>query len=73
MADPVPPIPRNRINCSNDWETPASALDSATMLKPIQSTLRSPILFTNQPLGAALIKRIKAKTLMTELAANAET
>ena len=73
MADPVPPIPRNKINCSKDWETPARALETATILRPIQSTLRSPILLTNQPLGAALTKRISAKTLITELAANAET
>ena len=43
------------------------------MLSPIQSTVRSPILFTSQPLGAALRKRISAKTLITELAAKFDT
>ena len=73
IAEPVPPMPRRTISCSKVWEKPASALEIATMLRPIHNTLRSPNLFTNQPLGAALIKRINAKTLITELAANAET
>ena len=73
IAEPVPPMPRRKISCSKVWENPAKALESETILSPIQRTLRSPNLLTNQPLGAALTNRIKAKTLITELAAKAET
>jgi hypothetical protein len=73
IAEPVPPRPLRKISCSKVWENPASALDVATMLSPIHKTLLSPNLLTNQPLGVALTNRIKAKMLITELAANADT
>jgi hypothetical protein len=73
MADPVPPIPRKTISWSKDWAKPANALEIETILSPTQSTVRSPILLTSQPLGAALRNRINAKTLITELAAKFDT
>lgn len=58
---------------SKDCAKAAARLDAATIPRPVASTRRSPMRFTNAPACAEAINRTKAKALTTAPARNADT
>ena len=73
IDEPIPPIPRSTSSCTKDWDKPARALETATMIKPEASTRRSPSRSVNQPAKGEEMKRISAKADTTDDAARALT
>ena len=73
IVDPRPPTPRRISSCVKFCEKPAARLEIETMMSPVDSTERSLKRLIIAPAAGELMNRTSANTLMTELAARAET